>query len=79
MKYKVSSTSIKPSVEAGVKYTLSHLHSLAHSINPAFPFLWESDGRGLSYKRSWQNYGFLPSNRDKLYNFAAYDIKIYLL
>lgn len=28
----------------------------------------------------WQkNYGFLPSNRDKLYNFAVYDIKIYLL
>lgn len=36
---------------------------------------------GLSYKRAMakKNYGFLPSNRDKLYNFAAYDIKIYLL
>lgn len=31
---------------------------------------------GLSYKRAMaKNYGFLPSNRDKLYNFAAYDIK----
>lgn len=35
---------------------------------------------GLSYKQAMaKNYGFWPSNRDKLYNFAAYDIKIYLL
>jgi hypothetical protein len=33
-----------------------------------------------AYKRAMaKKHGSLPSNRDKLYNFAAYDIKIYLL
>ena len=52
MKYKVSSTSIKPSVEGGSKYTLSHLHSLAPLSIRHFLFLWESMVEGLSYKRA---------------------------
>ena len=52
MKYKVSSTSIKPSVEGGSKiYSFSSSFSCS-SINPAFPFCGNPAVEELSYKRA---------------------------